>query len=75
MLIDSWFPLRFEILPGVFAGKVLHSGSEYEIREVHGAARRALVVRPQSLDLWINAGWSVPAILSEFKTLPSHFMF
>jgi cell division protease FtsH len=56
MLHDSWFPLRFEILPGVFAGKVLHSGADYEIREVHGAAKRALVVRPPSLDLWINAG-------------------
>src|SRR5687767_4763571 len=55
MTHDSWFPLRFELLPGVFAGRVLHRASEYEIREVHGAAKRALIVRSEVLSSWINS--------------------
>lgn len=56
MTHDSWFPLRFELLPGLFAGRVLHRGAEYEIREVHGAAKRALIVRPRMLALWVDSG-------------------
>lgn len=56
MTHDSWFPLRFELLPGIFAGRVLHRSSEYEIREVHGASKRALIVRPDVLALWVNSG-------------------
>lgn len=56
MVQESWFPLRFEVLPGIFAGRLLERGEGFEIREANGAARRLLAVRPALLDRWIAAG-------------------
>jgi cell division protease FtsH len=67
MTQDSWLPLRFEILPGVFTGRILYREPEYEIREAHGNASRLLVVRLELLDTWVQAGLLAPG---DFEKVP-----
>lgn len=55
MAVDPWLPVGFEVERGVKAGRVLHSGSDWQIIDVQGQGR-ALLMRSQVELRWREEG-------------------
>ncbi len=53
---EAWLPLKYEIISGIKAGPVLHSGQGWQIIKSSGQASKVLLVQPSVMDKWVTSG-------------------